>query len=319
MVQTEYLVKRIAIAILSLFIVLSLIFGMTTALPGSAANMILGTQATEERIEDVNERLGLNEPLHERYFDFVIGVFTLNWGESLTSDQPVASLVIPAFIRTLSLAAVTMLLSIITGIPAGLVAAAKRNSRFDSVVSNLGYIGVSIPSFVSGTLLLLFLTTPPLDFFPSGGYVMFQDDPIGWLHRLILPAIALNFVVFTYLMRQTRSSMIETLTSEYVRTARLKGVPERQVLTKHALRNGLLPTITILALNVGWLMGSVVIVEEIFSYPGIGRLLIGAIEQRDLPVVQAAILVPTAALIFSNLVADIIYTLLDPRISLGEK
>lgn len=319
MVNGVYLAKRIGIAVMSLFIISSIIFLMTSALPGSAANIVLGTDATPERIANLEAEMGLDRPLHERYVDFVIGTFTLDWGESLLSDQEVTGLIIPAFLRTTGLATVAMVMTIFTAIPVGLVAAARRNTIFDSVASNLGYLGVSIPSFVSGTLLLLLFTQGTFGFFPSGGHIPFSEDPIGWLHHLLLPAITLNIVVFAYVLRQTRSSMIETLESDYIRTARLKGIGERDVLLRHALRNGLLPTVTILALNVGWLMGSVVIVEEIFSYPGIGRLLIGSINERDLPVIQTAIMVPTAAFIFANLAADIIYTYLDPRISLGGK
>jgi peptide/nickel transport system permease protein len=318
MVNYSYLLKRVSIALLSLLIISSLIFGMTTALPGSAANIVLGTDATPDRIDELESEMGLDRPLFERYLDYVVGTFTLDWGESLLSDQPVEELVVPAFFRTLELAVVAMGLSIVTAIPFGILTAAQRDSKFDSVVSSLGYIGVSIPTFVSGTLLLLVFTRGTFGFFPSGGYVSPGSDPVGWISHMILPAVTLNIVIFAYVMRQTRSSMIETLESDYIRTARLKGIPEQNVLLRHALRNGLLPTVTILALNVGWLMGSVVIVEEIFSYPGIGRLLIDAINQRNLPVIQAAIMVPTAAFIFANLTADILYTYLDPRISLGD-
>lgn len=319
MVSTFYILKRISIAIASLFIIASLIFFMTSALPGSAANIALGQDATPERIADFEEEMGLDRPIIKRYGDYVIQTFTLEWGDSLLSGRSVVGMIVPAFFRTLELAIIAMAVTIITAIPFGLLTAVRRNSLFDSIVSKLGYIGVSMPEFVSGTLLILLLTRGPLGFFPSGGYVEFGSDPISWLMHLILPALSLNILIFAYVMRQTRSSMIETLESDYIRQARLTGIPERTVQLKYALRNGLLPTITILALNVGWLMGSVVIVEEIFSYPGIGSMLISAIGSRDLPVIQAAILVPTAAFIFANLAADLLYTVLDPRISLGEK
>jgi peptide/nickel transport system permease protein len=171
---------------------------------------------------------------------------------------------------------------------------------------------------VSATLLLLLFTSPPLELFPRGGYVPLSDGVIDWLHHLLLPAIAMNTIILAYVLRQTRSSMVETLESGYIRTARLKGVAESKVLFGHAFRNGLLPTVTVLALNFGWMMGAVVIIEEIFAYPGIGEMIIQAVDSRDLPVLQAAILVPTIAFIIANFVADIVYTLLDPRITLGE-
>jgi peptide/nickel transport system permease protein len=318
-VNTLYLAKRIFISIVSVFIVASVVFGMTMALPGSAANIVLGQRQTEEAVAEVEQDLGLDRPLHEQYIDFLTNTATLDFGESLVSGEPVMSLLVPALQRTLELALVAMLLSIVVAIPLGVITASKRDSWLDKMTLNISYVTVSVPSFVSATVLLLFLTSPPLDLFPSGGHEPFMEGPVTWLHHLILPAIAINFVVLTYVLRQTRSSMIETLESDYIRTARLKGVSERNVLLRHALRNGLLPAVTVLALNFGWMMGAVVIIEEIFTYPGIGRLIVRSISSRDLPVIQAAVLVPTVAFIFANLLADIIYTLLDPRVSLGEK
>ncbi|MFC6954211.1 ABC transporter permease [Halorubellus litoreus] len=314
-----YLVKRTAIALLSIFIVVSVVFGVTTLLPGSAANIVLGTEATDAAIEQVNEDLGLDRPLPVQYVDFVGGAVTGNFGNSLISGQPVMEMVWPRLLRTLQLAAVAMLISVVAAIPLGIVAAAKRDTVVDHVVTSGSYVGLSIPSFVSATLLLLFLTTPPLDLFPKGGFVPISDGVVPWLHHLLLPAIAMNTIILAYVLRQTRSSMVETLESDYIRTARLKGVAERNVLFKHGLRNGLLPTVTVLALNFGWMMGSVVIIEQIFAFPGIGELIVQAIDNRDLPVIQAGILVPTIAFIMANFAADIVYTLLDPRISLGDE
>lgn len=292
---------------------------MTSALPGTAANILLGQQQTAEAIAEVEAEMGLDEPMLERYVDFVVGMFTLDWGQSLLSSQSVISMVLPALQRTLELALVATAFSVVFAIPLGVLTAAKRNTIFDKFSLNVSYVAISIPSFVSATLLLLLFTSPPMGYFPSGGYVPLTEDPLAWLHHMILPAISMNFVIFAYVLRQTRSSMIETLESDYIRTARLKGVAESKVLLRHALRNGLLPTVTVVAINFGWMMGSVVIIEEIFSYPGIGRLIVNAIGDRDLPVLQAGILVPTVAFITANLLADVVYTVLDPRIELGEK
>lgn len=314
-----YLVKRTTIALLSVFIVVSVVFGITTLLPGSAANIVLGTEATEQSIQQVNRELGLDRPLPVQYVDFVGGVMTGDFGESLISGQPVMEMVWPRLLRTLQLAAVAMLISVVVAIPLGILAAAERDTIVDHVVTSGSYVGLSIPSFVSATLLLLFLTTPPLELFPKGGFVPISEGVIPWLHHLLLPAIAMNTIILAYVLRQTRSSMVETLESDYIRTARLKGVAERNVLFKHGLRNGLLPTVTVLALNFGWMMGSVVIIEQIFAFPGIGELVVQAIDNRDLPVIQAGILVPTIAFIFANFAADVTYTMLDPRISLGDE
>jgi peptide/nickel transport system permease protein len=314
-----YLVKRTAIALLSVFIVVSVVFGVTTLLPGSAANIVLGTEATDAAIEQVNENLGLDQPLPVQYVDFVGGVVTGDFGNSLISGQPVMEMIWPRLLRTLQLATVAMLISIVAAIPLGILAAAKRDTLVDHVVTSGSYVGLSVPSFVSATLLLLFLTTPPLELFPKGGFVPINEGVIPWLHHLLLPAIAMNTIILAYVLRQTRSSMVETLESDYIRTARLKGVAERHVLFKHGLRNGLLPTVTVLALNFGWMMGSVVIIEQIFAFPGMGELIVQAIDNRDLPLIQAGILVPTIAFILANFLADIVYTLLDPRISLGDE
>jgi len=313
-----YLGKRLIVAVLSIWVVATVVFAITTLLPGSAANIVLGTEATDQAIQEVRTELGLNQPLWVQYVEFVGGVFTGEFGESLISGKPVMALIWPRLIRTLQLAMVAMILSVVTAIPLGILTAAERDTIVDHAVTGVSYVGLSIPSFVSATLLLLFLTTPPLELFPKGGYVPLREGVVPWLRHLLLPAIAMNTVILAYILRQTRSSMVETLESDFIRTARLKGVGESSVLFKHALRNGLLPTITVLALNFGWMMGSVVIIEEIFAFPGLGELIVQAITNRDLPLIQAGILIPTIAFITANFVSDIIYTYLDPRISLGE-
>lgn len=318
MVMSTYLAKRIVVAVFSIFVVASLVFFMTTALPGSAADIILGNEKTPEAVAELEKNLGLDRPMHERYIDFVVGTFTLNWGNSYISNTPIIDILGPAFFRSMQLGFVAMVISTATGVPLGLIAAAKRDTWIDSAIITSGYLGVSLPSFVSATLLLLLLASPPFDIFPNGGYAPISEGLFEWFKHLLLPALALNVVAFGYIMRQTRGSMIETLESDYIRTARLKGLPEWQVLSRHALRNGLLPAVTVIAINFGWMMGGLVIVETIFSYPGIGRALVKAIQSRDVPVLQVAVLVPTAAYVFANLGADIVYTILDPRISLED-
>lgn len=313
-----YLLKRVLTAIVSLFIVSTAVFAITQVLPGSAATVVLGNAATEEAIKNLEAQLGLNQPLSQQYFDYMVGIATLNFGISLTSQKPVMSLIWPRFIRTLQLALFTTGLTIITAIPLGVIAAKNRDSITDYLITVSTYVGMSLPSFVSATLLLLVFTTGSFAVFPSGGYTPLSQSVVGWLQHIFLPALSLTVVVMAYVLRQTRSSLIETLQSKYIRTARLKGVGESKVLFNHALRNGLLPTVTVLAINFGWMMGAVVIVEEIFRYPGIGKLVVIAIRNRDLPVIQAAVLIPSAAFIFANLTADIVYSWLDPRISLGD-
>lgn len=314
----RYLAKRLLYMVVSIFIILTIVFSITHVLPGSAADVILGTTATEESVAQLEQQLGIDQPVHVQYVEWVAGLATGDWGTSLTTGKPVAEMVVPRFVRSLYLATLTLLFVVATAIPLGVVAAAKRDSFADSAISLSSYAGVSVPSFVSASLLLLALAGPPLSLFPSGGYQPLSEGVITWLYHMILPAISLSILIFAHVMRQTRSSLIDALEGEYVRAARLKGMPEYRVLFFHALRNGLLPTITVLALNFGWLMGSIVIVEDIFAYPGIGQLIIDAISERDIPVIQMGILVATVSYVVANFAADLLYTYLDPRINLGD-
>lgn len=314
--DSRYLIKRSLSSVFSLWLVLSLVFVITHLLPGSAANIILGQQATEANIAEVRNQLGLDQPLHVQYVDWFTDLVTGAWGTSFLYKVPVSEMVLPRMIRTLQLALVTIVVVSLIAIPLGVLAAELHNSTTDSIITGISYIGVSVPSFVTGTVLLLFFTTPPLDLFPGGGYEPIRNGVVPWLYHLVLPVASLTVIMVAYIMRQTRASMIETLQSNYVRTARLHGVSELGVLFKHALRNGLLPTITVIALNFGWLLGSLVIIEQIFQYPGLGKLLVQAISARDLPVIQIAIIIPTVGYIIANFIADVLYTVLDPRITL---
>ena len=314
-----YLVKRLGYIAITLWLISLIIFGVTQLLPGNAAVMILGKHATEESIKALEQQLGLNRAWYVQYFDWLTGFITGNWGHSFVNDELVANMIIPRLIRSAQLAAVTLGLVILTGIPLGVLAAIKQDSEWDAFVSIGGYLGVSFPEFVTGTLLLTLFAGPVFQIFPFGGYVPPSEGVVPWLKHLALPAITLTVVLIAHVMRLTRSEMVEVLRSDYVRTARLKGLRESAVLFKHALRNGLLPTITLLALDVGYLLGSIVVVEEVFSYPGLGRLIVHVIHNRDLPVLQASVMIIAIVYTFANLAADILYTYLDPRIQYGEQ
>jgi peptide/nickel transport system permease protein len=280
--------------------------------------MILGEFATDERIATIEQQLGLNQPWYVQYGTWLKGVVTGNWGESLVLQQPIGDVIETRFINSVQLAALTMLFVVLFGIPLGVLAAVKRDSVFDTIITGTTYIGISIPEFVSGSLLILLLAGPIFGVFPSGGYEPFSQGIIPWVEHLLLPSITLTILLLAHVMRQTRSGMIETLQSEYVRTARLKGMSERKVIIKHALRNALLPTVTVLALDLGYLMGGIIVVEEVFAYPGLGRLIVFSIQNRDLPTLQIAVLIVAATYAFANLAADLLYTYLDPRIDYGE-
>lgn len=314
----RYIIKRLLYILVTLLLVSFITFGVTQLLPGNAAVMILGEFATDERIATIEQQLGLNQPWYVQYGTWLKGVVTGNWGESLVLQQPIGDVIETRFINSVQLAALTMLFVVLFGIPLGVLAAVKRDSVFDTIITGTTYIGISIPEFVSGSLLILLLAGPIFGVFPSGGYEPFSQGIIPWVEHLLLPSITLTILLLAHVMRQTRSGMIETLQSEYVRTARLKGMSERKVIIKHALRNALLPTVTVLALDLGYLMGGIIVVEEVFAYPGLGRLIVFSIQNRDLPTLQIAVLIVAATYAFANLAADLLYTYLDPRIDYGE-
>lgn len=310
----EYILRRIGYTAVTLLAMSVLIFLISQALPGNAARIILGNFATPERIEELERSLGLNQPLYVQYFDWIIGVVTGNFGQSYMLDRPVEQILLPRLIKSLQLALVTLPLIIVVGVPVGVLTAALNDSKFDLLVSCGAYIGVSVPSFVRATLLILLFAGPLIQLFPAQGYVPLREGIVPWLTHLVLPAVALSLGGITHIVRQTRSQMIKTLQTEYVRTARLKGVPEIWVVVKHAVPNGLVPAITVIALQFGWLMGNLVIVETIFGYPGLGRLAVSAVHARDIPVIQATVLIIAAAYMIANFIADIMYTKLDPQI-----
>lgn len=314
----RYLIKRVTFMLFSLWMISVLVFGITQVLPGSAATMILGTFATEESIAALEEQLGLNRPIYIQYLDWFSSILTGDWGNSFVSQRPIEDIVWPRLVHSAELAVVAISLVILIGIPLGVIAAIRRDSYLDIIVSNLTYLGISVPEFVTGTFLILLLGGPIFNIFPSGNYVPRSDGLVPWFKHLLLPAITLTILMLAHVMRQTRSGMVETLQSDYVRTARLKGMSEYSVISKHALRNGLLPTITVLALDLGYVMGGIVVVEEVFSFPGLGRLIIFSIFNRDLPTLQIVVLIIAATYTLANFAADLLYTYLDPRIEYGD-
>jgi len=317
MSKSSYLLKRFGYIVVILWLISVVIFLLTQALPGSAAQMRLGVFGTEEKIAALEQELGLNRPMYVQYFDWISNFVVGDLGQSFVYDQPVGELIYNRLIRSLQLAAVSTLLVIVVGIPLGVVAAKFRNSRLSLGISIAAYIGTSVATFVTGTILLYLFGGPYLSVFPSGGHAPLREGVATWVQHMFLPAITLSIIMMAHIVRQTRSGMVEALQSEYVRTARLKGMAERDVLFKHALRNGLLPTITVLGFNLGWILGGVVVVEEVFTYPGLGQLLVESIQNRDIPVVQAAILLAAVGYTVGNFTADMLYTYLDPRIEYG--
>jgi peptide/nickel transport system permease protein len=310
-----YIVRRVA-AIAAILVVISiLIFAITQALPGNVARMIAGQFATPDVIAAIEAKLHLNDPLLVQYWRWATGLLRGDLGRSLIMERPIAPMLSDALANSARLAVVSLVVVTVVGIGLGIVAAVRHNTAIDHAISVFTFLGISVPEFFWGIVLIL-VFAGYLHWLPSGGAGDAATGGISFSH-LVLPAATLTFALIAHVSRMTRSSMLETLSSNYVLYARAKGLPERVVLLRHALRNALLPTITVLAIDVGLLIGGIVVVEMVFSYPGLGRLLLFAIERHDLPLIQASILVVAAIYCFANLAADLLYAYFNPKIRYG--
>lgn len=311
-----YLIKRIFYIFFILAVMSILIFAITQALPGNVARMILGQFASQDSIAALEKKLGLNDPLPVQYGRWAVSIVTGDLGDSLIMERPIAPVLWDALKRSAILAGMAFICVAVIGIGLGILAAIKQNRPLDHGISVFTYFGISVPEFFWGIVFML-LFSRFLGWLPSSGYSPLNQGFWDWFSRLIAPTATLTFTLIAHVSRLTRSSMLETLRRPYITAARAKGLPERIVLGRHALRNALLPTITVLAIDVGWLFGGIVVVETVFAYPGLGRLLIFAIERRDIPFIQIIILFITAIYSFSNLIADLLYTYFNPRIRYG--
>lgn len=301
----QYLVRRLLIAIPAILGVVVVVFAMVRLAPGDPALLLAGEFADEATIERVRVRFGLDRPVHEQFGLFVANLATGDLGRSTRTNRPVVEDLATFFPNTLELAVAAILIAALIGISAGVLSAVYRNTWIDGVTTFLALVGVSMPVFWFGLLAILFFSVR-LEWFPVSGR--------GSLMHLVLPAITLGVSSTAIIARMTRSAMLEVLSQDYVRTARAKGVLKRGVIGKHALRNALVPVVTIGGLEFGRLLGGAVLTETVFTWPGIGRLLVDSILARDYPVVQGAVLLIATAFIIVNLLVDMIYGLIDPRI-----
>lgn len=308
-----YVLKRTTYICFILLVMSMLIFAITQALPGNVAQMILGQFASREEIQTLEAKLGLKDPLPVQYWRWASSLLRGDLGNSLIMERPIAPVLAESLQRSANLALMSFFFVTVLGIGLGVIAAVKQNQAADHGISIFSYFGISVPEFFWGIVFMLFFARY-LDWLPSSGYVPLKAGFWNWFSRLLLPTATLTFTLIAHVSRLTRSSMLETLRSHYVTAARAKGLPERVVLVRHALRNALLPAITVLAIDIGWLFGGIVVVETVFAFPGMGRLLMFAIERRDLPLIQVSILVTTAIYSVSNLMADLLYAYFNPRI-----
>ncbi len=313
--MARWLARRLAFAAYTLLVVAVLVFGITQVLPADAAVTLLGENATPAALAAVRARLGLADPAWVQFWHWASALAWGDFGTSMRTGEPVAPMLLLALGRSLLLAALSLTLVLLIAVPLGLAAALRRGGAIDLLAGLVSYVGVSLPEFVTGTLLLIVLADR-LHWLPATGYVAFADDPADALRHLVLPVLTVSAILVAHVSRMVRSETIDVLHSDYVRAARMRGLAPAAVVFGHALRNALLPVVTIVALDVGYLLGGIIVVEEIFALPGIGRALIAAIQSRDLPTIQAGAMLMAATYAAVNFLADCAYLLLDPRIRL---
>ena len=307
----QRVLQMVPVMVLATIISFSIIF----LLPGDPALLILGDQLASDRsiYEAKRAELGLDRPLPIQYLDWLGKTVQGDLGTSTRDRQPVAQGMRERLPITLQLAVMAMLLAIVIAIPAGIISALRPNSKWDIVSSLVAFGGIAIPNFWFG-ILLIYLFAVILRWLPPSGFVPFTQDPVQNLTRMLMPALTLGLGLSAVLMRQTRSSLLEVLHQDYMTTARAKGLAQKIIVLRHALKNGLIPVVTVLGLQLGLVFGGSVITESIFSIPGIGRWAVDSITTRDFPVVQAVSLVMAVGVLLANLLADIAYAYIDPRI-----
>jgi peptide/nickel transport system permease protein len=309
--------RRLLLMIPTLILVSVLIFLLAEVfVPGSVGRSILGPYATEEQVQLLNEKLGADKPIVVRYASWAGGFVTGDWGESTQLDTPVRPLVMDAFWNSLLLAAFALVIIVPTSIAVGVFAGLRRDSFLDRAITVSSLSMTVIPEFVSGVVLLyvfaVWLKWLPVSALPPDGAPFYER-----LYYLILPAIPLMFLELGYIARMARVGTVQVLNMPYIRTAVLKGLPRRRVIFGHVLRNALVPTVTVIGSQVGWLLGGLVVVESLFSYPGIGRLMVEAALAHDIPLLEASVLLVAVVYMVANLLADIVVALLNPRIRMG--
>ena len=315
--MVRYIAKRLISSIIVLLIVSLVVFFAMKAAPGDPAAMMLGPEAAEPEMKPVLEalriKMGLNRPVHVQYFIWLKDLLSGDFGKSIRNDLPVLPLIIGRIPATLELLLVGLFIGIILALPGGIISAIKRGSLTDYTISFLSASGIAIPGFWFGLLLILIFSVN-LKLLPASGYVPFFENPLENLKRVVLPGISLGLYLAAYITRFLRTDMLAVLRADYILTARAKGLDETRVILVHALKNSLISVLTILGILIGSLLGGVVIIEQVFGWSGVGWLSIQAISLRDYPMVQGIVLFAAASFILANLIVDILYGLVDPRV-----
>nr|WP_205709265.1 ABC transporter permease [Kineococcus siccus] len=306
--------RRAAQSLVVLLGVSLAVFALVHLVPGDPVRLALGTRFDQATYDALRERAGLDQPLPAQYLQWIGGAVRGDLGVSFRSGEPVTALILERLPATLSLALGSIVVALLIAVPLGTASALRPRSAVDGLGTVVSQIGISVPEFWMGIMLIL-LFAGTLGWFPAGGYVPFARDPAGWLHSLVLPAVTTGLVSGSVLTRFTRSSVLEALSAEHVRTARAKGLGPRAVLSWHVLRNAMLPLVTVTGVQLAYLLSGVVVVEIVFAWPGLGQLALQAVEARDYPLLQGAVLLFAVVFLLLNLGVDLLYGRLDPRIA----
>lgn len=314
--MTRYIVRRLLYALFIIWGCATIVFFLLRLVPGDPVSVMLGGEYSPEAAAQLRENLGLDEPVFVQYGKWMTNVAQGDLGRSIATREPVTSAITRAVPKTLSITALAFVIGVVIAVPMGMVAALKRDSAFDYAASIATFAGISLPTFWFGIVFIL-LFAVKLGWFPSVGYVSPSDGLWPWLKHLLLPAMAAGIGEAAILMRFVRAGLLDVLGSDYIRTARAKGLSERRVIFGHAMRTAMIPVVTVAGLSLASLLGGLVITETVFSISGIGRLLTSAIFNKDYPIVQGVILLITLIFVLANLTVDIVYTILDPRIRYG--
>lgn len=316
--MTAYILRRLVLLVPVLLIVGVVVFILVHLTPGDPAAVMLGPEASNEQVQQLRDQLGLNDPFYIQFVDWLGGAVHLDFGNSIFLNMPVTTALWQRAQPTGLLTLYALIVSLLIGVPSGIIAAVRRNSWLDRALMALSVSGAAMPSFYLAILLIL-LFAVTLHWLPSGGYVSITDNPVQHFKRMLMPAFSLGFAQAALLARLIRSSMLDVLREDYIRTAYAKGLAQRRVITLHALRNGLIPAITVVGSSLGALLGGAVITETVFTLPGMGQLVVQSVLRRDFPVIQGAVMVIAAIYVLANLLVDVLYIYIDPRVRYGNK
>lgn len=310
----KFILKQIIVAIIQILIVATIVFSLLRFMPGDPAVLALGTErgSDPEAVEQMREQLGLNEPVISQFTDWVTGVFQLDFGQSIFNNIEVWDYLASSIPKTLELAIAAIIIGSVVGVTLGILASINRGGVIDKVATTIAAIGLSFPVYITGTAFVLILSVQ-FNILPSSGYVNFFDDPIGHIKSLIMPAFAISLPLIASITRMTRSSMLEVLDRDFVRTLRAKGLPEKIVLIRHVFRNAVISVVTVIGLEMANLIGGTVLIEYMFNWSGLSTLLVDSINSRDYPIIQGAVIIIASFYVLINRTVEIIYGLMDPR------